>query len=117
VGALRKSERATYDETAAGVGDRQAQAEGRPTMNATYKERLSIMWLLTWRGILVNGALGGGAGFVIGFVLAIVGLAHLANVVAIVAALLLGLLVGTPLIVKMMLDKQYRGFRLQLVRQ
>lgn len=85
----------------------------------TYTDRLKIAWLCVWRGVLVNGVLGGLFGFVIGFSFNVVGspLREWTQLVSVLGGSLLGLFLGSPWIVGMMLRKQFRGFKLQVSRE
>ena len=85
--------------------------------DVTYSESLKIAWSIMWRGIL----LGGGGGFLVGFILGFIGSALGFSTLAIQTTItILVAVVGTlwlyPLVIRMVLKKQFRGFKLQVIR-
>ncbi len=84
----------------------------------TYRESLAAMWLLLWRGMVI----GGGLGFLVGFVLGLVGSAMghgqdpALQVLIFVLATSVSIFYVYPLIIRMALRKQFKGFRLQVTR-
>ena len=84
----------------------------------SYKERLTVAWLLLWRGLLISVALGFIFGFIVGIVLPLLGFPHqLAQSVAGIGGGLIGLFYVYPLAVGMMMRKRFKGFGLQVVRE
>ena len=82
----------------------------------SYPESLRVAWLLIWRGLLINGAIGFVIGFVSGFASRFVGMKQLITPLTFIGGLLGGVFIGSPLLIRMMLRKQFGGFRLQIVR-
>lgn len=85
--------------------------------DVTYRESLKIAWSIMWRGILF----GGGGGFLVGFILGIIGSVLGVSTLAIQTTItLLVSVVGTlwlyPLVIRMVIKKQFRGFKLQVIR-
>ena len=80
-----------------------------------YSELLRVGWLLIWRGLLVplTGAI---FGFIVGFTFKMFGIPGTRPVSA-VGGLLLGIFLITPLVVRMMMRKRFRGFHLQIKRE
>jgi membrane associated rhomboid family serine protease len=78
---------------------------------------VGICWLLMWRAAIGGFVIGAVIGFIIGFVMGATGFAK--GQIAVVTSLA-GLIVGlvwTVVVVKMMLQKQYRDFRIALIER
>lgn len=81
----------------------------------TWGRVLSVWWLVFWRGLLGAAALGGVAGFIIGFVGAMIGVSmELISSVSLALGGIIGLL-WSIMVTRMALRKQYGGFRIALV--
>jgi hypothetical protein len=87
------------------------------TAPVTYRESLSVAWLLIWRGVLINMLIGAAVGFLIGVVLFFAGHAELVSVISGIAGLIVGVFIGGPLVTRMMFRKRFSGFSVQLVRE
>jgi hypothetical protein len=83
----------------------------------TYRESLSVAWLLIWRGVLINVVIGAVLGAVVGFVLGVAGRGELVTPIAGTAGLVGGVFIGAPLVIRMMFKKRFSGFRVQLARE
>jgi len=80
-----------------------------------YGERLKVGWLWLWRGLLVGGLMGFIVGIVWGIISAIMGLPEDFTIaVSALLGLVVGIFVALPIIVKMMLKKQYSTFRFEV---
>ena len=85
-------------------------------LEITHLESLKVAWLLLWRGSLIGGALGYAIGF-LGNVGITLGFPQQSVRIYIgLLAVLVGVFYLCPLLVRMALRKQYKEFRLQLVR-
>jgi hypothetical protein len=100
-----------------------AAAEGAQPLDwnvsdLTYGERLSIAWLLLWRGSVISAGIGLATGWLVGFS-GLGGGTAIAqwSLVSILAAVLLGLCLIMPWLVRTMLRKRFRGFALVVLRQ
>jgi hypothetical protein len=84
-----------------------------------YGTLLRITWLLAWRGTLINLVLGVAVGAPIGIIFALAGapIRDWLQPVAVTAGTLIAVFVGGPLLVRMMLRKRFRGFRLLISRE
>ncbi len=81
----------------------------------SYGERLKVSWLWLWRGMLVGGLLGGVAGIVWGIVSAVMGLPEEFSMgVSGLLGLGVGIFVAMPIVVNMMLKKQFSSFRFEV---
>ncbi len=81
----------------------------------SYGERLKVGWLWLWRGLLVGGLMGFIVGIVWGIISAIMGLPEDFTIaVSALLGLVVGIFVALPIIVKMMLKKQYSTFRFEV---
>ena len=86
---------------------------------APYRDRLKIVWLLAWRGLLASTALAFLFGLVIGFSFARVGspFREWAQPVSGVVGVLLSYFVVWPWVISMMLRKRFRSFTVQINRE
>ncbi len=81
----------------------------------SYGERLKVGWLWLWRGVLVGGLMGFVVGIVWGIISAIMGLPEdFQIVVSGLLGVVVGIFVVMPLVVKMMLKKQFSSFRFEV---
>jgi ABC-type nitrate/sulfonate/bicarbonate transport system permease component len=82
----------------------------------TYRERLAVAWLLTWRSVVLGGLSGAGLGFVVGIVLTVVGadLARWQLAMMAVSASVSVFAVLPMLVVPMMVRKKYGSFTLEI---
>jgi ABC-type nitrate/sulfonate/bicarbonate transport system permease component len=76
---------------------------------------LRIVWLLLWRGSVGGLVIGGVVGFVLGFVMGMFGSTreHISLVTSIAGAVAGA--IWWVVVVKMMLEKQYKDFRIALI--
>lgn len=83
----------------------------------TYLESLKIGWLVAWRLSVVLLALGVAFGFLLGMGGLLLGVPRNAVAAAAVAGTVpLLVFAGYPIVVRMMLNKRYSGFRVRLER-
>lgn len=84
-------------------------------LEATWERVVSVWWLLAWRGVVGGVVLGAVIGFVIGVVAGLAGFSpEQIRPVASVAGAIIGF--GWALVVvRMMLAKHYKDFRIALV--
>jgi hypothetical protein len=76
---------------------------------------LRIIWLLLWRGFVGGAVLGGIVGFIIGFVMGVFGSTHEQVIrVTSIAGAITGV-IWMVVVFKMMLEKQYKDFRIALI--
>ena len=87
------------------------------TAPVTYRESLSVAWLLIWRGVLINMLIGAAFGFVLGIVLFFAGRAEHVSLISGVAGIIAGVFIGGPLVTRMMFRKRFSGFSVRLVRE
>ena len=81
----------------------------------SYGERLKVGWLWLWRGMLVSVLLGGVGGIVWGIVSAVMGLPEEFSMgVSGLLGLGVGIFVAMPIVVNMMLKKQFSSFRFEV---
>ena len=81
----------------------------------SYGERLKVGWLWLWRGLLVGGLMGFLLGIVLGIISAIMGLPEDFSIaVSGLLGVVVGIFVALPIVVKMMLKKQFSTFRLEV---
>ncbi len=83
----------------------------------TYVEALKMIWLLTWRGLVMGLVAGLVAGFATGFFGTLAGVPreHL-EPIAQAIGLLAGFFLVYPYVFQALFRKQFRGFRLALIR-
>ena len=87
--------------------------EGTSEVGMTYGEQLRMVWLLWWRGLLVNGGLGFIWGFILGFAYE---RSPAVNAAIFIGAILLGFFVGGPIVIRMLMRKHFKGFHLEIAR-
>ena len=86
-----------------------------PTM--TYGESLRAAWLLLWRGLMLAFLTGVVGGLVIGIPAGLLGASQIATLaVSYCVGLTLGIFLIYPWIIRMMMRKRFKGFRLEIVR-
>jgi len=84
-------------------------------LEPTWQRALSVWWLIAWRAGLGSLAMGAAAGFILGFIGAIVGVPR---DVSSVGAGLLGFVIAIVwgvIVVRMALRKKYGEFRIALI--
>jgi hypothetical protein len=84
-------------------------------MEITLGRLLRIYWLFLWRATFGAVVIGGVAGFIIGLVM---GLARIGHDQIHLAGTIVGMVVGavwSVIVLRMMLEKQYRDFRIVLI--
>lgn len=85
----------------------------------TYSERLSVAWLLIWRGSIVTAAISLVAGLLV-WISALRGrtaIESLGVTLSLLSTLLLGVFVVMPWLVRTMVKKRFRGFSLVVLRE
>ena len=83
----------------------------------TYGESLRAAWLFTWRGGVIGGVGGVVIGLLIGAAGYLVGASREAvQVVMYCVVIPVSSLVLAPWVMRMMMQKRFQGFRLQIVR-
>jgi hypothetical protein len=85
----------------------------------TYGERLSVAWLLIWRGLIVTAAISLVAGFLV-WICAFKGrtaIESLGVTLSLLPALLLGVFVVMPWLVGTIVKKRFRRFSLVVLRE
>ncbi len=94
------------------------QAGYQNVCDLTYSERLSVAWLLIWRGLIVAAALSFGTGLVV-WITAFRGRTAIEGpglTLILLPTLLLGVFVIMPWLVRTMVKKRFRGFSLVVLR-
>lgn len=90
---------------------------GEGELTLAYPESLRAGWLLIWRSTALSVLCGAIPGFIIGIVGYLLGTSESAiQVVALFLLAPIHIFLVTPWVVRMMMRKQFRGFRLQIVR-
>ncbi|HYB71380.1 MAG TPA: hypothetical protein VEH80_11930 [Candidatus Bathyarchaeia archaeon] len=89
------------------------------TARVGYATLLRITWLLAWRGALINVVLAGAAGALVGVVFLLLGGSgsRWLQPVSWVAGVAVGLFASGPILVRMLLRKRFRGFRLVFTQE
>jgi hypothetical protein len=83
----------------------------------SYLERLKVSWLLFWRGTLMGLAVAFMWGHLVGLVWGPLGMSvELAQGINVFGGYAFSVIVIGPLLVQMLLRKQFKGFRLEFVR-
>ncbi len=81
----------------------------------SYGERLKVAWLWLWRGLAVGVLMGAIFGIGWGIVSAVMGLPEdFAMAVSGLLGVVVGIFVALPIVVKMMLKKQFSSFRFEV---
>ncbi len=82
----------------------------------SYRERLKVGWLVAWRGMLIGIVAGIPGGIIWGIIAVLTDTPEsLSAMVNVGLGIPIGVFIVSPLVVKMMLNKQFSTFTLQAV--